>query len=67
MSVREFYLQALRSSVASPAGRRVWLILLLKIFVLLILFKILFFKDTFADCNTDQQKIEIVRNNLTNP
>lgn len=45
-------------------GRRVWFILALKILVLLVLFKVLFFKNALADY-TDAQKSEIVRNNLT--
>lgn len=63
MSIRDFYTQALRSSVASPTGRRVWLILAFKILVLLVLFKVLFFKDALADY-TDAQKPEVVRNAL---
>lgn len=62
-----FYSSAWRSSVASPTGRRLWLILLVKITVLLILFKILFFPNRLqTDYDTDEQRADAVRSSLTN-
>lgn len=65
--VIDFYAYAWRSSVASPSGRRLWLILLIKISVLLILFKVLFFPNRLqTDYSTDQSRAEAVRTSLTN-
>lgn len=61
-----FYTQALRSSVASATGRRLWLLLALKISILLILFKILFFPDRLqSDYSTDADRAAAVRTSLT--
>ncbi len=61
-----FYTQALRSSVASTTGRRLWFLLALKIFILLILFKILFFPDRLqTDYTTDADRAAAVRSSLT--
>lgn len=61
-----FYAQAWRSSVASSTGRHLWLLLLLKIAILLVLFKILFFPDRLqTDYATDAERAEAVRSALT--
>ncbi len=63
-----FYAGAWRSSVASPTGRRLWLLLLLKVSVLLVLFKILFFPDRLErDYATDAERADAVRSALTSP
>lgn len=63
-----FYSMAWRSSVASPTGRRLWLILFIKVGILLVLFKALFFPDRLqADYDTDAERAEAVRQALTNP
>lgn len=63
--VANFYAQAWRSSVSSPTGRRLLLLLLLKIGILLVLFKILFFPNRLnSDYETDEQRAEAVRENL---
>ncbi len=61
-----FYAQAWRHSVASPTGRRLWLILLIKVGILLLLFKLLFFPDRLqTDYSTDSARAEAVRAALT--
>lgn len=61
----DFYSSAWRSSVATPTGRRLWLLLLLKIGVLLILFKILFFPNRLrTEYSTDAERAEAVRQSL---
>lgn len=62
----DFYRSAWRRSVASPTGRRLWLILIIKISILLILFKILFFPNRLdSDYDTDAERARAVRENLT--
>lgn len=64
--VATFYRNAWRSSVATPTGRRLWLILLLKVSILLILFKILFFPNRLqTDYSTDAARADAVRNAMT--
>ncbi len=62
----DFYKSAWRASVASPTGRRLWLILIVKISVLLVLFKALFFPDKLnTEYDTDAERAEAVRSALT--
>lgn len=64
--IANFYAQAWRHSVASPTGRRLWLILLLKVGILLLLFKLLFFPDRLqTDYDSDAARAEAVRAALT--
>lgn len=64
--IADFYRQAWRSSVATPTGRRLWLILLVKVAVLLVLFKILFFLDRLErDYDSDAERADAVRRSLT--
>ncbi len=64
--IADFYAQSWRSSVATPTGRRLWLILLLKISILLILFKILFFPNRLnTEYATDAERAYAVRAALT--
>lgn len=62
----EFYKSAWRASVTSSTGRRLWLILIVKISVLLILFKVLFFPNRLnTEYDTDAERAEAVRSALT--
>lgn len=64
--IADFYSYAWRTSVASPTGRRLWLILLFKVAILLILFKILFFPNRLnSEYSTDADRAEAVRQSLT--
>lgn len=63
--IATFYAGALRSSVASPTGRRLWLLLILKITILLVVFKILFFPNRLnSEYATDAERAEAVRHSL---
>lgn len=63
--IRNFYVEAWRSSVSTRTGRRLWLILILKIGILLVLFKFLFFPDRLStDYSTDAERAEAVRKAL---
>ncbi len=62
----DFYKSAWHASVASPTGRRLWLILIVKISVLLVLFKVIFFPDKLnTEYDTDAERAEAVRSALT--
>ncbi|MDE6145511.1 MAG: DUF4492 domain-containing protein [Muribaculaceae bacterium] len=65
--ITSFYVSAFRRSVATPTGRRLWLVLLLKVTILLVLFKILFFPNRLAQYSTDGERAEAVRTALTAP
>lgn len=61
----DFYSHAWRSSVASATGRHLWILLLLKIVILLVLFKVLFFPDRLnTDYSTDTERAAAVREAL---
>ena len=48
-------------------GKRVWIIILIKLFVIFIILKIFFFQDFLHKIyNTDEQKSEYVLDQLTN-
>lgn len=59
-----FYVGAFRRSVATATGRRLWLVLILKISILLVLFKILFFPNRLSEYSSDQERAEAVRTSL---
>lgn len=64
--IADFYVASFRSSIASPTGRRLLILLALKISILLILFKILFFPNRLqTDYSSDQERTEAVRESLT--
>lgn len=60
-----FYIGAFRRSVATSTGRHLWLLLILKVTILLVLFKILFFPNRLAAYGSDAEKAEAVRTALT--
>lgn len=62
--IKDFYISAWRRSVSTKTGRHLWLLLLLKVAILLVLFKILFFPNRLAQYETDAQKAEAVRQSL---
>lgn len=64
--ISDFYTMAWRSSVSTPTGRRLWLILIIKIGILLILFKILFFPNRLnTKYDNDAERAAAVRTALT--
>lgn len=63
--IKDFYISAWRRSVSTKTGRHLWLLLLFKVAILLVLFKILFFPNHLAQYQTDAQKAEAVRRAMT--
>ncbi len=61
-----FYYDGFRS--LSPLGKQVWVIIAVKLFIILVILKIFFFRD-FLDKNyhTDIEKSNYVMNQLINP
>ena len=60
-----FYYDGFRN--LSPWGRRVWIILIIKVFIIFIIFKIFFFPDFLKKkYNNDRQRSEYVMNQLIN-
>ncbi|MDE6534453.1 MAG: DUF4492 domain-containing protein [Muribaculaceae bacterium] len=64
--IKDFYIDVWRRSVSTKTGRHLWLLLLLKVSILLVLFKILFFPNRLAEYETDVQKAEAVRQSMLN-
>lgn len=50
----------------STMSKRLWLIALIKLFIMFGVLKIFFFQDPLADYDTEQEKIEHISNELTN-
>lgn len=46
-------------------GKTLWLIILLKLFVMFVILKIFFFPNRLSDYDTKQEKAEVVIENLT--
>lgn len=59
-----FYYQAWRASVESSIGRKLWWMLLLKVAILLVAFKVLFFPNKLSDYTSDADKAQAVRSSL---
>ena len=61
----DFYGAAFRSSVSTTHGRWLWAILLVKLAVIFLVFKLLFFPDVLQrDYATDDERAAAVRNSL---
>ncbi len=62
--VFRFYLEGFKSMTL---GRRLWVIILVKLFVMFAIFRLFFFRDFLEErFHTDQQKSEYVIEQLTN-
>ncbi len=48
-------------------GKTLWVIILIKLFVLFFILKLFFFKSDLADCKTESEKSERVIENLISP
>jgi Na+/H+ antiporter NhaD/arsenite permease-like protein len=59
-----FYYDGFRSMTI---GKKLWLVVLIKLFIILIVLKLFFFRDFLSSrFDTDEQKSEYVIKNLTN-
>lgn len=63
--VFHFYLDGFRN--LSPVGKKLWIIILIKLFIMFFVLRLFFFKD-FLNSNfeTDEEKSEYVIDQLTN-
>ncbi|MDQ1332438.1 MAG: hypothetical protein QG576_472 [Bacteroidota bacterium] len=63
--VFRFYYDGFREM--SQWGRRVWIIILIKLFIIFIILKVFFFRDFLSEkYDNDAQKSEYVLNQITN-
>ena len=46
-------------------GRTLWIVVLLKLFIMFAILRVFFFRPALADCETDTQKSMVVIENLT--
>lgn len=46
-------------------GRTLWIVVLLKLFIMFAILRVFFFRPALADCETDAQKSMVVIENLT--
>lgn len=49
----------------SSLGRTLWIVVLLKLFIMFAILRVFFFRPALADCETDAQKSRVVIENLT--
>jgi hypothetical protein len=65
-SVLRFYIDGFRNM--SSWGRKVWIIIIIKLFIMFAILKIFFFSDFLkSKFNTEEQKSKYVLEQLTNP
>jgi len=63
--IKTFYLEGF--TTMSWWGKRVWIIILIKLFVIFIILKLFFFRDFLSEkYGSDEQKSEYVRDQLIN-
>jgi hypothetical protein len=66
--VASFYGAAFRSSLSTSHGRWLWGILLVKLAIIFLVFKLLFFPDLLQrDYSTDEERAAAVRQSLLSP
>ena len=57
-----FYYEGFRDM--SSLGRTLWIVVLLKLFIMFAILRVLFFRPALADCETDAEKSQAVIENL---
>ena len=63
--IARFYAESWQLSIATSTGRKLWIVLALKVAVLLVLFRILFFPDRLEQYEDDAMRAEAVRQSIT--
>ncbi|HIZ87503.1 MAG TPA: DUF4492 domain-containing protein [Candidatus Coprenecus pullistercoris] len=58
-----FYYEGFRDM--SSLGRTLWIVVILKLFIMFAILRVFFFRPALADCETDAQKSRVVIENLT--
>ena len=58
-----FYYEGFRDM--SSLGRTLWIVILLKLFIMFAILRVFFFRPTLADCESDAEKSRVVIENLT--
>lgn len=58
-----FYYEGFRGM--SSLGRTLWVVVLLKLFIMFAILRVFFFKPALSDCETDAEKSRTVIENLT--
>ena len=49
----------------SSLGRTLWIVILLKLFIMFAILRVFFFRPALADCGSDAEKSQVVIENLT--
>lgn len=58
-----FYYEGFRDM--SSLGRTLWIVILLKLFIMFAILRVFFFRPALADCDSDAEKSRTVIENLT--
>ena len=58
-----FYYEGFRDM--SSLGRTLWIVILLKLFIMFAILRVFFFRPALADCESDAEKSRTVIENLT--
>ena len=58
-----FYYEGFRDM--SSLGRTLWIVILLKLFIMFAILRVFFFRPALADCESDVEKSRTVIENLT--
>ena len=59
-----FYYEGFRDMSMSSLGRTLWIVVLLKLFIMFAVLRVFFFRPALADCETDAEKSQAVIENL---
>ena len=49
----------------SSLGKTLWIVILLKLFIMFAILRVFFFRPALSDCETDAEKSRVVIENLT--
>ncbi len=63
-SIINFYREGFKQ--ISPSGKGLWLIIMIKLFIMFPILKVFYFQDFLSKFHTEEEKIEHITNELTN-